>query len=223
MARFTRNLESAYQMMWDRWQAGLAPDTIRVQEGVAIAPPAPGFSLAQLEAGRIKAAPIVERISAYVKDGYWLDVDNSDPALMLAASEWGFTPVCVNSRAQNLSVFQKLGFETHDRDVSLLEQSERFRVISLTSLGCLSSSAEALQAARRLLSHNGVLFISTINHGLPLWQLVNETPPAGESGPLTRETLYALLEEHGFAPASYASSSLHRLGMDVIAFKTHGA
>ena len=58
---------------------------------------------------------------------------------MLAAAEWGFTPVCINTRAENFSIFGKLGFETHEQDIYSLQQPERFRVISLTNFGRLHS------------------------------------------------------------------------------------
>ncbi len=56
IARFTRNLEIAYQMMWDRWQAGLSPDTMSVQDNVPTAPTAPLLSLAQADAAPMRGA-----------------------------------------------------------------------------------------------------------------------------------------------------------------------
>jgi len=146
-------------------------------------------------------------------------VENSDPALMLAAAEWGFTPVCINTRAENFSIFEKLGFETHEQDISSLEQPERFRVISLTSFARLHSPAVALLAAWKLLVQQGILLVSTTNKGSPLWCLVGDSQQAIECHPFSKASLYAVLEEHGFVPAHFAASTLHPLGIDVIALK----
>jgi predicted O-linked N-acetylglucosamine transferase (SPINDLY family) len=220
IARFTRNLETAYQMMWDRWQAGHAPDTISVPEKGLAPPPAPAFSLAEAQAARLKVAPVVERIFAYAGEGCWLDVDNGDPTLMLAASEWGYTPVCINSRPEIFSTFQELGFETHAEDIASLEQAGRFRVISLTNFASLHSPAGALHAARNLLAENGILFVSTTDTGSPLWRLVGQSPDAAEGKPFTRASLRTILEEHGFTPTHFAASALHPIGVDVIALKS---
>jgi protein O-GlcNAc transferase len=53
IARFTRNLETAYQMMFDRWQAGHSPDVMSVTEGL----PGPAASEAP------KPAPAEEKSS----------------------------------------------------------------------------------------------------------------------------------------------------------------
>ncbi len=227
IARFTRNLETAYQMMWDRWQAKLPPDTISVQEpdqasapdNVAAPPRAALFSLAQAETARMRVAPIIERVSAYAKDGFWLDVESGEPAVALAAAEWGFTPVCINSRADNVAVFKELGFETHEKDISGLAQPERFRVISLTNFAQLNSPTDALRAAWSLLEQDGVLLVSATNYGSPLLRLAGQAPDLAERHSFSRASLYVILEEHGFAPARLTASMLHRLGINVIALK----
>ena len=163
--------------------------------------------------------PIVERVSAHAQEGLWLDVENSDPALMLAAAEWGFTPVSINNRAENFSTFEKLGFETRKEDMSLLEEPGRFRVISLTNLARLDSHVSALVAARKLLAHDGILVVSTTNNASPLWCLVGQQPDARESYPFSKASLSAFLQDHGFVPTHFAASSLHPLGIDVVALR----
>ena len=219
IARFTHNLETAYQMMFDRWQEGHLPDVISVQEDVPARVAPQELSLPQAEAGRLKVMPIIERVSAHAQDGLWLDVENSDPALMLAAAEWGFTPVCMNSRAENFSIFQRLGFETREQDISSLEEPGRFRVISLTNLARLDSHVSALLAARKLLAQDGILVVSTTNNASPLWRLVGERPHTMESYPFSKASLSAFLRDHGFMPTHFAASSLHPLGVDVVALR----
>ncbi len=219
IARFTRNLETAYQMMFDRWQAGHLPDVISVEEGGPARAAAQELSLAQAEAARLKIMPIIERVSAHAQDGLWLDVENSDPALMLAAAEWGFTPVSLNSRAENFSIFEKLGFETHKQDISSLEEPGRYRVISLTNIARLDTHVSALLAARRLLAQGGILVVSTTNNASPLWRLVGEQPHAMESYPFSKASLSEFLRDHGFMPTHFAASTLHPLGLDVVAVR----
>ena len=177
ISRYTRDMESAYQAMFDRLQAGLPPETISVRDD-AQALPVPTMSRAKVEAGRMKVAPTIERVSAYAQEGSWLDAENGDPALMLAAAEWGFTPVCLNTRAENFSLFQKLGFETHEQDLCALEAPGRFHVVSLTDLARFQSPADALRAARNLLADDGDLLVAAANAESPLWVAISEAPPA---------------------------------------------
>jgi hypothetical protein len=217
IARFTRNLETAYQMMFDRWQTGHSPEVISVQEDVPAPTVSPVLSLAQAEAGRLRVMPMIERVSAHVQDGLWLDVENNDPALLLAAAEWGFTPVCINSCAENFSIFQELGFETHTSEMSSLEGPGRFRVISLTNLARLGSHVSALLAARKLLAQDGILIVSTTNNASPFWRLVGQPTGAMDCHPFSKESLSALLKDHGFVPTHFAASRLHPLAINVVA------
>lgn len=217
IGRYTRDMESAYQAMFDRLQAGLPPETIKVRDD-APARAIPAMSRAKAEAGRMKVAPTIERVSAYVQDGSWLDAENGDHALMLAAAEWGFAPVCLNTRAENFSLFRKLGFETLDQDFCALEAPGRFHVVSLTDLARFQSPADALRAARKLLAENGVLLVAAVNAESPLWGAISEAPSASGSS-FSKASLYALLEECGFAPARFALSALCPAGIEAVALK----
>ncbi len=218
ISRYTRDMESAYQAMFDRREAGLPPETISVLDN-SPARPVPAMSRAKAEAGRMKVAPTIERVSAYAREGSWLDVENCDPALMLAAAEWGFTPVCLNTRAENFSLFQKLDFETHEQDLCALEAPGQFHVVSLTDLARFQSPADALRAARNLLAENGVLLVAAANAESPLWGAISEAPPVYGGHSFSKASLYALLEDCGFAPARFALSPLCPAGIEVVAVK----
>jgi protein O-GlcNAc transferase len=218
ISRYTRDMESAYQAMFDRLQAGLPPETISVRDD-STPRPVPAMSWAKAEAGRMKIAPMIERVSAFAQEGSWLDVENGDPALILGAAEWGFAPVCLNTRAENVSLFQKLGFETHEQDVCALEAPGRFRVVSLTDLARFQSPPDALRAARNLLAENGVLLVVAANAESPLWGAISEAPPVTGGHSFSKASLYALLEECGFAPARFALSPLCSAGIEVVARK----
>ncbi len=98
IARYTRHLESAYQIMFDRWQMGHSPDVISVQEEAPVHTVAQAVPLAQEDAKSRKVKPIIERASAHVREETRLNAEGSNPSLMPASAASGGTPICINGR-----------------------------------------------------------------------------------------------------------------------------
>ena len=65
----------------------------------------------EMENQRGISARIVERVASYVSNGVWLDVGFGNGSLLLTAQEWGFEPVGVDLRRDNVEDLQKRGVE----------------------------------------------------------------------------------------------------------------
>ncbi|MBV8393850.1 MAG: class I SAM-dependent methyltransferase [Alphaproteobacteria bacterium] len=180
------------------------------------------------EQNRFLSARIVERVarhvSSHVSPGDWLDVGFGNGSLLFTAQEWGFGALGLDLRPSSVEAMQRLGIEARCADLTTLDEPGRFAVISLADvLEHMPFPKQGLDAARRLLRADGVLFVSMPNSDCAAWRLLdagNANPYWGELEHFhnfSRARLYALLEEQGFEPLHYAVSERYRVCMEVIA------
>ena len=172
------------------------------------------------------AAHMVEKILPYAKEGAWLDIGFGNAALLLTAQEYGFTPVGLDVRADNVRRLQQLGIEAHALDFLAMEEEARFSVISMADvLEHMPYPIAILQKAHKMLRKDGLLFLSMPNCEAPLWQLwdrQNSNPYWGEIEHyhnFGRSGLYQILSQNDFVPLSYGVSERYRAGMEVVARK----
>jgi predicted SAM-dependent methyltransferase len=156
--------------------------------------------------------------------GAWLDVGFGNASLLFSAKEWGFVPVGLDLRRDNVEALQRMGIEAHCRDLAALDGEARFSVISMADvLEHMPFPKEGLTAAHRLLGPSGILLVSMPNYNCAAWRLLdgaNANPYWGELEHFHNfscKRLYALLEETGFAPVAYGISERYRVCMKVIA------
>ncbi len=181
---------------------------------------------ADLEAQRVTSSRMVEKVLPYASEGHWLDVGFGNAALLFAAEEYGFTPVGLDVRADNVAALKQWGIAAHCQDISALSLSEPCAVISMADvLEHVPYPKTALLAARNLLADDGILFVSMPNSDSMIWQMLdrdNVNPYWGEIEHyhnFGRKRLYSLLREFGFEPLCYGISERYRCGMEVIAKK----
>jgi SAM-dependent methyltransferase len=179
---------------------------------------------AAFEQNRIVSARIVERVARHVPGGVWLDVGFGNGSLLFTAQEWGFQPMGLDLRPSSVEALKRLGIEARCADLTALEASGSFAVISMADvLEHMPFPREGLTAAHRLLQSDGVLFVSMPNYDCMAWRLLdagNANPYWGELEHFhnfSPERLCNLLEEHGFEPVHYAVSERYRICMEVIA------
>ena len=180
-----------------------------------------------MERQRPVSARMVERVARRVSSGRWLDVGFGNGSLLFAAEEWGFTPVGLDLRKENVETLKSLGYEAHCLSVEELDQEERYSVISMADvLEHLPFPKAGLAAARSLLRPGGALFLSMPNMDNMVWRLLHANKVNPYWGEIehyhnfTRKRLYALLDEHGFQPVEYGVSERYRVCMEVIAVKS---
>lgn len=179
-----------------------------------------------LEQQRYLSAHIVEKVLPYVSAGTWLDVGFGNGSLLFTAQEYGFTPLGLDLRAENVKAMAALGIEVHCKDISELAMDGRCSVISMADvLEHAPYPKKVLEAARRLLSGDGILFASLPNMESMAWQAMDRQRANPYWAEIEhyhnfgRSRFYALLAEMGFAPVRYGVSERYRAGMEVIAKK----
>lgn len=180
----------------------------------------------EMERQRPVSARIVERAARHAREGAWLDIGFGNGSLIFAAQEFGFTPVGLDLRDNNVVALRQLGFEAHCLPIENLDQAARYTVISMADvLEHMPFPKTGLSAAHRLLQEGGVLFLSMPNSENMVWKLLHANginPYWGEIEHyhnFSRSRLYALLREHGFEPVAYSVSERYRVCMEVIAIK----
>lgn len=179
-----------------------------------------------IEALRNVAARMVEKILPYAASGPWLDVGFGNGALLFAAQEFGFTPIGIDVRAENVAALARFGIEGHASDLEGLTLPQPCKVISLADvLEHMPFPKKGLAAVHRLLADDGVALISMPNSETALWRVFNETSTNPYWGEIehyhnfSRSRLYDLLRETGFEPVRYGVSERYRACMEVIARK----
>ncbi|MBO0733447.1 MAG: tetratricopeptide repeat protein [Methylocapsa sp.] len=179
-----------------------------------------------MERQRPVSARIVERIARHMPEGYWLDAGFGNGSLLFTAQEWGYTPIGLDLRAENVRALKLLGIEAHCQPIEALDHDSRYSIISMADvLEHIPFPKMALAAAHGLLREGGVLFLSMPNMDSMIWQLLHANginPYWAEIEHyhnFSRGRLYDLLAQHGFRPAEYNVSKRYRACMEVIAIK----
>jgi 2-polyprenyl-3-methyl-5-hydroxy-6-metoxy-1,4-benzoquinol methylase len=179
---------------------------------------------ADFERQRYISARMVASVAQYVKNGSWLDVGFGNGSLLLTAEEWGFTPIGIDLRPSSIEAMKRLGMiEASCVDLTALEGENRFSVISMADvLEHMPFPRDGLAAASRLLSPEGILFVSMPNYNCGAWRLLdahNANPYWGEIEHFhnfSRSRLYALTKDMGFEVIQYGISERYRACMEVI-------
>ena len=180
----------------------------------------------QIEDNRIVSSKIVDKVLPYQSDGTWLDVGFGNGSLLFTAQEYGFNPIGIDLRIENVRILKSLKIDSHCLDLTELVLDKKCNVISMADvLEHMPFPRKGLLSANKLLNTNGVLFISLPNTESILWELMNEQ----NSNPywdelehyhnFSRTRLYRLLNEFGFKVMRYGISERYRACMELIAIK----
>ena len=153
----------------------------------------------------------------------WLDVGFGNGSLLFTAEEWGFTPVGLDLRRQNVEAMQKLGVEAHCVDITDFRPPNLFDVVSMADvLEHMPFPENGLTAAHRLLRPDGILFVSMPNYNCPARKLLdaeNRNPywnAFEHFHNFSRERLYSLTKQTGFSVLQYGVGERYRVCMEVI-------
>ena len=179
-----------------------------------------------IEQNRYVSSRMIEKVLPFASEGPWLDVGFGNGSLLFTAQEYGFKPIGIDLRVENVNVLKSLGIDSYCVDLSNLELPEKLSVISMADvLEHIPHPKHALLAANNLLKDNGVLLLSMPNTENLLWRVLseqNQNPYWGEMEHyhnFSRTRLYSLLSEFGFEPVRYGISERYRVCMEVISVK----
>jgi SAM-dependent methyltransferase len=180
----------------------------------------------QIEQSRAVSARMIEKVLPFASEGIWLDVGFGNASLLFTAQEFGFTPVGIDLRKENVHALRALNVESHCVDLSELKLNEACSVISMADvLEHMPFPKDGLVSANKLLAKGGVLLVSMPNTENIVWSSLtasNSNPYWGELEHyhnFSRTRLYQLLDEHGFKVMRYGISERYRVCMEVVAVK----
>jgi len=178
------------------------------------------------ESQRIISSRMVEKVLPYASTGNWLDVGFGNGSLLFTAHEYGFTPIGIDLRVENVDNISSFGIQAHCIDIFGLRLDSKCSVISMADvLEHVPFPKDSLLAAQGLLSEKGCLLISMPNSESMAWKILdyqNANPYWNElehCHNFSRTRLYELLHECGFEPVRYGISERYRVCMEVVARK----
>ena len=178
-----------------------------------------------MEIARQRSANIIDKVVRFTGiNGKWLDVGFGNGSLLFTALEYGFEPVGLELRPEAAERMTAHGIRSYAKDICELEGEGEFRVISMADvLEHMPFPIPALQAARRLLKPDGVLFLSMPNMGAPVWAYYDAQKANSYWHEIehyhnfSRLRLYDLLFKADFTPIRYGVSERYTMCMEVIA------
>ena len=180
-----------------------------------------------VEKQRYVSSRMIEKVLPYANMGYWLDVGLGNGSLLFTAQEYGFKPVGVDLRLDNVNKMIALGIPAYGQDVTKLALDFKCDVVSMADvLEHMPYPQEGLRAAHRLLSEGGILFASMPNMESIVWKALDQNKANPYWNEIehyhnfSRTRLFKLLQETGFEPVRYGISERYRVCMEVIARKS---
>lgn len=181
----------------------------------------------RMEANRSISARIIDRVLPFQSAGRWLDIGFGNGSILFTAREFGFHPIGVDLRRENVETMNGIGYEAYCADLADLDLSPACQVVSMLDvLEHVPYPKPFLQKAVSLLAPGGVCLLSMPNSDQILWDFLslnNTNPYWGEIEHyhnFSRARLYDLLQEVGLTPVRYGISERYRACMEVIALKT---
>ena len=179
-----------------------------------------------MEKNRVVSAKMVERVTPYVKQGVWLDVGFGNGSLLFTAQEYGFDPIGIDLREDNVKIMNSLGIKAYCQDICSVRLETKCAVISMADvLEHVPYPKDILEAVSSLLDKKGVLLISMPNSETVLWDIMNQQNANPYWGELehyhnfSRTRLYQILTEFGFKHFDYGISDRYRMCIEIVARK----
>ncbi len=179
-----------------------------------------------LERKRFIASRMVDRVLGYFTEGCWLDVGFGDGSLLMTAREYGFHPIGLDLRSDNVESLKSFDIEAHCERIECFRSDKEIDIVSFMDVvEHVPDPQLVLEKARDILREDGLLFISMPNRETNLWDEMTKAKVNPYYAEIehyhnfTRSRLYSLLHEVGFDPVSYGVSQRYKCGMEVLARK----
>jgi 2-polyprenyl-3-methyl-5-hydroxy-6-metoxy-1,4-benzoquinol methylase len=180
----------------------------------------------KVEDGRIISSRMIENVLPFASSGTWLDVGFGNGSLLFTAMEFGFKPIGIDLRIENVERLKSYGIEAYATPFTELLLDNLCAVISMADvLEHTPFPKLFLRHAYGLLKSDGLLLISMPNTESMPWKMLdqeNVNPYWGELEHyhnFSKTRLYSLLMEEGFTPVKYRISERYRACMEIVAQK----
>ena len=173
---------------------------------------------------RYISARMIEKIVPFKSSGVWVDVGFGNGSLLFTAEEYGYKPIGVDLRRENVSILLGLDIGRHCNLVQNIEFEKPIAVASMMDvLEHVPYPKEVLTSVHSKIEKNGCLLISMPNSESWVWKFLtmNKVNPYFNSiehcHNFSRTRLEALLNECGFAIKCYGISERYRYCMEIVA------
>ena len=178
----------------------------------------------KMEDQRLISARIIEKIIPFKPNGTWLDVGFGNGSLLFTAEEYGYEPIGVDLRKENVSLLKGLGIQAHCNLVQNIEFEKSISVVSMMDvLEHIPYPKEVLISLYSKMDDDGCLVISMPNSETIIWKYLtakNENPYFGSVEHyhnFSKTRLESLLNECGFNIKKYGVSERYRSCMEIVA------
>jgi len=172
------------------------------------------------------SSKMIENVLPFLSKGIWLDVGFGNGSLLITASKYGFKPIGVDLRLENVKRLRMLGIQAYQSSLDQLNLDELCSIISMADvLEHVPYPKVYLKKTFKLLKDDGILLISMPDTESISWkslELRNINPYWSEIEHyhnFSKSRLYSLLKECGFIPINYHISKRYVASMEIIAKK----
>ena len=194
---------------------------------------------AALESRRAAWTPVVEKVLTLL-GGYravskrpdkpvWVDVGTGDGSQVMAALDYGFAAVGLDTRPELVRPIKELGFNAMQNDFLTLRFDLTPDVVSMHDfLTQIPHPREALHKAAAVLPAGGVLVVSTPDLSSAAWKLIEAAPANPYLMDLerfhvfSRERLIALLADTGFDTVDITARGHEKAQIELYAVRRDG-
>ncbi len=156
----------------------------------------------------------------------WVDVGCGDGALVMTASDVGFTALGLDSRSEPVSRIQKCGFKALQGDFMAVTFQEKLDVLSMMDvLEHMPFPMTAIKKAADVIKPGGILVISMPDLNCSSWKMMD----AAKANPywmeiehhhnFSRQRLTILLQDNGFEVADFAIPYRYKAQMEIYAIR----
>ena len=181
----------------------------------------------KLERNRDISSEIIEKVLPFKSKGVWLDVGFGNGSLLFTAHEYGFEPVAVDLRKENVLIMQQLGIQGYCDLVQNIKFEKPISVISMMDVvEHIPYPKKVLTSMYSKMEKDGCLIISMPNAESLFWKILtmkNINPyfnSIEHCHNFTKTRLETLLNECGFSVKRYGISKRYSYCMEIVAQKT---
>jgi 2-polyprenyl-3-methyl-5-hydroxy-6-metoxy-1,4-benzoquinol methylase len=165
---------------------------------------------------------ILSRLAQFTPGNRLLEVGVGGSECALVAFEMGFDVFGIDIVAGNIRQAKKYGLSVEIADFVKFKPNRMWDIIIMGDvIEHVSDPMAALKKVRELLADGGVVWISTPNYEAAFAKVAGHNDPMrrepSHKNYFSRNSLFKLLETHGFAPVDYRVSAHYNGSMEVIA------
>ena len=181
----------------------------------------------KMQENRFVSARMIEKVVPFKSNGVWLDVGFGNGSLLFTAEEYGYEPIGVDLRKENVNILLGVGIQAHCKLVQDIEFGKPISVVSMCDvLEHIPYPKEVLISLYSKMDEDGCLLISMPNSETMIWKHLTAQQNNPFFGSIehchnfSKTRLESLLNECGFNIKRYGVSERYISCMEIVAQKS---